>query len=136
MTVETIKIVDTLKNIIGSDLGIYKLNEDVWDAVAILPDDLMGWEYPPSGTSVEGIEIVVVRPYAEILNTLDNDRIIRNRWKITIKQWDVTRNLVDLVGRISDLMEIYLITSIKVIPPDEQKGIVESINFDVLEYYL
>lgn len=123
-----------LVSLLAGLLGQYHFSDGTTgDAIAILPDDAEGFNYPGNGTETEGIECVVIRPYPTINSLLGGDRIKPYRWQVTLKQWNPNGSLLDAVERLVNNLD-YSITSPSWVPPNAALGIIEQVRFEVLEF--
>ena len=89
----TAKLIADITALLGDTIGIYQIkvgrNIMPMPAIAVLPDAIHGYNFPPPGTTMNGLEIVI-----EPLLTDDLQLYISNDYgtcygsKVTLKQWD------------------------------------------------
>lgn len=125
-----------ITTILADYIGKYTWNGgSVATAVAILPDNKHGFSYPPPGTTVEGIEVVIIRP-VPATKLLLSGYIGRATWEIYLKQWDRSANLIDATEKlIVGLNRLnYAFESPVRVPPNERMNGLESVRTAVYEY--
>jgi len=79
---------------IGNFVGYYKFpnNTALIKAIAVLPDNKLGDNYPPEETQViNGLEVVIHKPRLDISNRLSGDGITKHKWEIFINQWHTSK---------------------------------------------
>jgi hypothetical protein len=90
-----------LTNILDDLLGEYTfVNGRCVKAIAVVPDSVYGYDYPPTGTKVTGLEMVI---WAEA--KLDTYPIIQgthvvNSTQVVLKQWDDKKTTVEATNRL------------------------------------
>lgn len=131
---EIMELRSSLINLLSGILGTYKFPDRTTDsAISILPHKTHGWNFPPSGTEVSGIEIIIVRPPPAIKELLGG-RQKKYEWALTLKQWDGKGNLLEAIEKITDGLD-YLLTSPRLIPPNPALGSLESAKLEIIEYF-
>lgn len=91
---------------INSYVGFYKIPTGnsiiTTKAIAVLPDNNYGDNYPPLNTKVtNGLEVVIHKPRPEISHRLSGDGVKLYKWELFINQWDNT----DLIKAVEILMD-------------------------------
>lgn len=115
-------------------LGEYHFSDGTTgEAIAVLPDDTLGYNYPGNGTDTEGIECVIVRPYPTIQHLLGGDRTLSYKWQITLKQWNSNGSLLEAANRVVAGLD-YCMSSPAWVPPNANLGIIEQVSFQLVEY--
>lgn len=114
-------------------IGTYKFSDGrIEDAIAILPDEDHGWDFPNNGTDVVGIECVIVRPSPSITQLLGGIQK-KYEWACTLKQWDASNNLLAATEALVNGLD-YLLTSPRPVPPNPALGNIETCKFEIQEY--
>jgi hypothetical protein len=111
-------------------LGKYSFGTD---AFAVLPDPDLGYDYPPSGTKVEGLEVILQLPYPQFMPLMGNNGVTR-KWQILLKQWDSSKNLIEALEAIVKANFDLFIGKIVVVPPNEALGTIEQARIELLDY--
>lgn len=92
---------------IGNHIGYYKLpdkNTHLIRAIAVLPDNMHGDNYPPVETQVlTGLEVVIHKPILSINDRLSGDGIKVYKWEIFINQWNKSK-LVEATNSLIDAL--------------------------------
>ncbi|WP_414755578.1 hypothetical protein [Anabaena sp. CCY 9910] len=117
-------------------LGTYTFDGGSTDkAIASLPDPDSGWNYPPQGTKVSGLEVVIKSPYPETKSNLGGDRTHSYTWEIHLKQWDTRSTLEGAIFLLTnELPASYLIERVSKIPPNNQLLTVEQCKIFIKEW--
>ena len=125
-----------INTILANYIGKYTWNNGSQaNAIAILPDNKHGFSYPPPGTTVTGIEAVIIRPVPST-KLLLTGYIERATWEIYLKQWDRSSSLIDATEELIvglNKLEYAFESPIRV-PPNERVNGLESIRTAVYEY--
>lgn len=110
-------------------------NGSLQEAIAVLPDNKHGFSYPPPGTTVSGIEAVIIRPVPST-KLLLTGYMARHTWEIYLKQWDRNSNLIDVTEElIVGLSKLdYAFESPVRVPPNERVNGLESVRLAVYEF--
>lgn len=121
--------------LLGNLLGTYSFpdNGGTDHAIAVLPDADAGWNYPPSGTKITGVEVVIVRPYPGVSPLLGGDRTKTYVWHITLKQWSSASNLLAATEALVNGLDYFISDPIPA-PPNAGLGILEQVKIDIAEY--
>jgi len=103
-----------ITTLLGASLGTYQIkvgrNVSQMSAIADLPDPKYGYNFPPAGTTINGLEVVI-----EPLLSDDLQLYISNEYgtaygsKITLKQWDgslTTRDAIEKLKALPSLRKI------------------------------
>ena len=122
-------------------IGTYSLDTDAGtvtqSAIAVLPDLDVGYNYPPSGTTVTGLEVVIYKPTADYVPIMGG-KMQPATWEVRLKQWDTNASLTDLMNALVPQLASALIYCRFLkpgsIPPNPQKGIVEQGVIKFTEY--
>lgn len=126
---------DDLRIILGSQLGIYLFSNGVSSqAIAILPDQICGYDYPPHGTTVSGIEVVIMRPYAKLSPRIGGkDYLKYYAWDIYLKSWDSNGDLTIAVETAINgcIDKGYSLSDPIYVPPSTELGILASASFKI-----
>lgn len=133
--ITAINLRETISNILTTHIGTYTFSSGASQAIAILPDSQHGYSYPPSGTKVSGVEVVIIRPVPTTALRLTG-YASRRTWQIYLKQWDKSKNLVQATEVLIDGLNRlgYAFESpIHVLPNEKAQGI-ESVRVAVYEY--
>lgn len=114
-------------------IGTYLFSDGrIEQAIAILPDEDHGWDFPNNGTVPTGIECVIIRPYPSI-KELIGGRQKKYEWAVTLKQWDASNNLLAATEKLVNNLP-YLLTSPRTVPPNPALGNIETVRFEFVEY--
>lgn len=145
MTLTTTELrnhVDTILSNAGY-LGVYQWNDGTTTkAIAVLPDDNYGLDYPPQEVTVNKIEAVIIKPQYQNKQLLGGDIHRKQRFQIFLKQWETRDGIGILVDpprlreATQELYEelahlLFDLTSPSYIPRNEKMGTIESSTFDV-----
>ena len=97
-------------------------------ALSILPDPDYGYDYPPSGTRIEGLEVVVLPATdASAVPMLRGKRRWQTSTQIFLKQWDSKNDTVAATELIVPILGNNVKIGPRVLPLD-QLGNIESRN--------
>lgn len=136
MTITAQSLRSHLSEILQGKIGTYNFTTGASTmALAVLPDSISGYSYPPTGTKVSGIEVVIIRPTPTTALRLTG-YASRLTWEIHLKQWDRSKNLVQATEALIDGLNKlgYAFESpIHVLPNEKIQGI-ESVRVAVYEY--
>ena len=112
------------------------------NAIAVLPDDNYGLNFPPEEVSVNKIEVVIIKPEIKNKPLLGGDVFRRHRYQLFLKQWEkrdengllvypprLRKATQDLYEHLSH--KLYDLTNPTYVPRNEKIGIIESSTFDV-----
>jgi len=90
-----LEIRQEIETLLETELGNYiYANGLKTKAICILPDPTYGWDFPPPGSKVDGLE-VVLSANTEIKNRpLLTGNYINFSSKILLKQWDSKKNTI------------------------------------------
>lgn len=130
---------DDVLSALESIIGTYTfVNGSTAPAIAVLPDDSRGYDYPEYGTRTTGIEVVIEKPYGEIQNpTLGGGANIRYDWMICVKQWD---NNASLFAASQILLEKisckYLVSKVVRIPENNKLDSIEQYKMLIRDWCL
>ncbi len=86
-------IYQNLVDWLSDDIGIYQENgntSNTLPAIAILPDPIFGYDYPPDSYRALGIEIVVRETMPKHTNLLNRQALSEEIWEIYLKNWSET----------------------------------------------
>ncbi|MBD2771138.1 hypothetical protein [Iningainema tapete] len=125
----------SIKIILESQIGTYQFRGGMTEAIAILPDPQLGWQYPEQGTKVTGLEVVIKQPVPEVQSNIGGDRTKEYAWSIHLKQWDTTKSLrqaVDLL--IDNLPGEYFIERVSMMPASDKLLTVEQCKIFLKEW--
>lgn len=128
-----------IETILADYIGDYTRNGNGNSkAIAILPDNKHGFNYPPPGTTVTGIEAVIIRPIPAVKMLLNKQYVGRATWEIYLKQWDRSSNLIDATEElIVGLNKLdYAFESPVRVPPNERLNGLESVRTAVYEFLM
>lgn len=136
MTITALSLRSHAKDILATHIGTYTFQSGTTTtALVVLPDPNYGYSYPPAGTKVTGIEVVIIRPTPTTSMRLTG-YASRRTWQIYLKQWDKSKNLVQATEVLIDGLNRlgYAFESpIHVLPNEKAQGI-ESVRVAVYEY--
>lgn len=114
-------------------IGTYSYsNGDTAPALAVLPDPNKGWNYPLSDCVTTGIEVVITQPYPSVTPAYGG-KVKPLRWDITLKQWNGDGSLLEAVAALIDGLD-YLLSPLRLVPPNPNLGIIEQASFQILEW--
>lgn len=114
-------------------IGSYKFSDGhCQSAIAILPDEDYGWDFPNNGTVTTGIECVIIRPSPSITELIGG-RQKKYEWAVTLKQWDASNNLLAATEALVKNLD-YLLTTPRTVPPNPALGNIETVKFELCEY--
>lgn len=136
LVITAINLRETISNILKGHIGTYTFSSGATAlAIAILPDTKHGYSYPPTGTKVQGIEVVIIRPTPTTSLRLTG-YASRLTWQIYLKQWDKSKNLVQVTEvLVQGLNKLgYAFESPIHVLPNERTGGIESVRVGVYEY--
>ncbi|MBD2005610.1 MULTISPECIES: hypothetical protein [Cyanophyceae] len=86
--------------------------------------------FPPDGTQIQGLEIVIPYPRPITQALLDCYRV-ENEWTIHIKQWDRGKSMREVLPKILSLNGI---KKTLLIPADDQMGTPEILTITLSEF--
>jgi hypothetical protein len=115
---------DTLKVVLKDLLGTYRfVNGEITTAIAIDYNAT----YPPPGTVIEGLEVVIIPRSSLSVSGLVGGKLATYQTDAILKQWDATQNTFcatdRIIGTVPELIEV----GPRVIPDGELQNI-ESIR--------
>lgn len=123
--------------LLGESLGTYqvKVGQRVsqMSAIADLPDPKYGYNFPPAGTTINGLEVVI-----EPLTTDDLQLYISNEYgtcygsKVTLKQWDVSLTTRDGTEKLKALPSVRKISP--VMTANSNLNTIESRSLTLVDY--
>ena len=115
-------------------LGTYTFSDGyVEPAIAVIPDNTTGYNYPDNGTVTTGMEVVIVRPIPTVENLLGGDRLKSYRWDIVLKQWSDTTSLLDATEALVNGLS-HSIAKVSSTPPNGALGIIAQVRIELSEY--
>ncbi|MDJ0712879.1 MAG: hypothetical protein QNJ54_01505 [Prochloraceae cyanobacterium] len=79
---------DSLVAWLGDDIGIYRNGSREVKAIAFLPMENFGYDYPPDDWRTIGIEIVVLATMPKHSGLLNHQAIEEEIWELFIKNWE------------------------------------------------
>jgi hypothetical protein len=117
-------------------LGIYLFSDGSRSgAIAVLPDPDNGWNYPPQGTKVSGLEVIIKLPYPDLEANLGGDRAFEYSWEIHLKQWDSNKSLLEIIELLlTSLPSEYLLSGVTYIPVSDKLLAIEQCKFYLKEW--
>lgn len=136
MSITAMSLRSHLSEILSGKIGTYNFTTGASTmALAVLPDPNSGYSYPPVGTKVQGIEVVIIRPTPTTALRLTG-YASRLTWEIHLKQWDRSKNLVQVTEVLIDGLNKlgYAFESPVHVLPNERTGGIESVRVAVYEY--
>lgn len=100
-----------LETLLKDELGTYTFkNGKTAIASCVLPDGHLGWDYPPTGTKANGLEMVLIPDVTLDFKVLLNGFKTISKAQIKLKQWDNAKTTTNatkiLVREFSQLIEI------------------------------
>ena len=102
---------------LGQYIGYYRFPNTPFSlikAICVLPDRVHGENYPPESTSVvDGLEVVIHKPFPNIEPRLSGDGIKIYKWEIFINQWEKN----DLLIGTEKLIQALYNKGLKFTPP-------------------
>lgn len=120
-------------NLLSGIIGTYKFSDGATQsAIAILPDEDYGWDFPNNGTVTTGIECIIIRPSPSI-KELIGGRQKKYEWAVTLKQWDASNNLLAATEMLVNKLD-YLLTTPRTVPPNPALGNIETCKFEIVAY--
>lgn len=111
---------------LGKLIGVYTLpNNRKVKAIAVLKS----YEtYPPDGTQIEGLEIVIFYP-VPLVQAMLCDYRIENEWTIHLKQWDKAKHLHEASRQILKVLgDEVVVKQTLFTPPMESMGLPEMLQ--------
>ena len=115
-------------------LGTYTFSDGVVEpAIAVIPDDTTGYNYPDGTTVTSGMEVVIIRPIPTVENLLTGDRMKIYTHSIVCKQWDDTKSLLEATEALVDGLS-HPISKVSSTPPNSTLGIIEQCRIELVEY--
>jgi hypothetical protein len=115
---------DTLKVVLGDLIGTYRFtNGETTPAIAIDYNST----YPPPGTVIEGLEVVVIPRSSLGVSGLIGGKLATYQADVILKQWDITSDTFCATDRIIGSIPGLISISPRVIPDGELQNI-ESIR--------
>ncbi len=134
MTIAAIDLRDECLSLLQGQLGTYTFEDgSVVDAIAIIPDPDLGYDYPRAGTHPSGVELIIQIPYPDAKPLLGLGINKPRTWQIYLKQWDNTKNLIDATNTLINGLP-YLLTKIVPVPPNENLGTIEQVRIELMDY--
>lgn len=120
-------------------LGKYYLDGDclVDDAIAVLPDEDLGMNYPPANTQIKGVEAVIMIPMAGAEPLMGAHLMKRATWEVRLKQWDRSKNLIEVSDLLVNAINAEIPCLMKnpmPIPYNEKLGTPEQLSIRFSEY--
>ena len=136
MTITAQSLRSHLSEILQGQFGTYNFTTGASTmALAVLPDSSSGYSYPPPGTKMSGLEVVIIRP-APTTSMRLTGYASRKTWEIHLKQWDKSKNLVQatevLIAGLNKLGYAFE-SPVHILPNEKIQGI-ESVRVAVYEY--
>lgn len=135
--IEALTLRTQVAELLNTQIGSYSLEGITAVAIAVLPDPDVGYNYPPAGTVVSGLEVVIMQPVNDYVGMMGGG-MAPATWEIRLKQHDGDRNLVaianSLVPALANLLSYARMGQPIMIPPNAAKGIVEQVVIRATEY--
>lgn len=132
--IEVIALRQSIQALLAGLVGTYTHGDGyVEDAIAVLADPTYGYDYPNNGCVTKGIECVVLRPFPKLIPLLGGASMKEYRWAIALKQWDARGNLLEATEALVNGLP-YLVGSPVWVPPDANRGIIEQVRLEVIEW--
>lgn len=135
--IDALELRNQLASLLAGQIGIYKIDGVESPAIAIMPDPDLGWNYPPAGTEVSGIEVVITCPINDY-TPLMGGGMAPSTWEVRVKQQEQNGSLHTvvnvLVPALADLLNCARMGRPVQIPPNAAKGIVEQVLIRFTEY--
>lgn len=141
-TIDKTVLITDVRTILTGKVGVYLFPDStVVPAISLLPDAEYGYDYPPTDVGRGGIECVVVEPDAVISNASNRHELsiaFNARWRVYLKQWDTTFDLVDAAETLTFglVQRKYQVDSWRTTRASEELGLIRTIDFDILDSYL
>lgn len=126
---------------IGSLVGSYHLpdRQGITPAIAVVPDPELGYNYPPLGTAIDGLEVRIRVPLVGLQPLLGNQPMRSPKWEIRLLQRDYNRSAIqaasELIGKLSTDLDCQ-VSAPQLIPPNQEKDIPEQIVISLLEHLI
>ncbi|MBD2570055.1 hypothetical protein [Anabaena lutea] len=119
---------------LASLLGIYKFTDGTQTpAIAVISGN--GELYPPEGTQVTGLEVVIFTPTLAPAALLQGYKV-KEQWVIHLKQWTVGMSVqLALDSLLSAELEGFVISQIVEIPADYRMGIPAGAQVKLDKFY-
>lgn len=136
---ETISLRSLFLDALGANLGRYFFpnRPTPVPAIAVIPDKVYGNDYPPEGTVISGIEVLIIKPFPSAIERLSFDSYRPYKWDIQVRQWDGNGDIrlcAELM--INALQENqYKFTNPVYVAPDLETGILPSCRIGVIKRY-
>lgn len=123
-----------LGKILEGQIGTYTfVNGATAEAITVLPDPDKGYNYPPSGTAVAGLELIIQQPYPEAALLLASGISSTQKWQIILKQWDSNSNLITATHTLMTELS-YPILKIVPVLPNEKYLTIEQVRVEIVDY--
>ena len=120
---------DAIAFALGDEIGTYKFaNGQTVQAIAVLSG---GEIYPPAGTSVEGLEVVIFYPYLRLEGLLGG-YAVENEWTIHLKQWDSSKNAIGASKKV--LAALGNVKSMTKVTANKERGIPEMVQLKIHDF--
>lgn len=133
--INPIELKSDLIAILNDLLGEYTFPDGGTDAaICCVPDPDVGWNYPPQGTKVTGLEVAIKNPYPDHKSLIGGDRLQSYEWEIHLKQWDTNASLQEAISRLKNLPSQYLIERTSAMPANNQLLTVEQYKVFLKEW--
>ena len=137
--ISPLELRNQLAGLLASQLGQYTIEGGkTAPAIAVLPDPEVGYNYPPAGTVVTGVELVIMCPINGYQPLMGNGGIASAVWELRLSRRDTNGSLRDiinaLVPQLQNLPNHAKISQPIVIPPNDAKGVVEQVIIRLTEY--
>lgn len=132
-------LINDLKDILNGKLGSYFFpNLQPVPAIAFLPDNKLGYNYPPADIRRAGIECVIIAPRIQPSKVLGPEMKFTTAWQIFLKEWDIFHNLGEVYQNM--LVELrlrgYDTVNFNEVQASEELGVIRSFSCDVTESYI
>lgn len=127
---DALSLRNQLQMLLDGQIGHYTLsNGQRVLAIAVLPDPEVRYAYPPPGTAIEGLEVVIMQPFAQFTPLLGNQGMQPATWEIRLKRWEGAQgNLIEiantLIPQLAKAIDATFANPGYLLPKPE-KGIVE-----------
>ncbi len=136
MTITTLSLRTDLIAALGENLGTYTRPDGGTEgAIAVIPHNQYGYDYPPDNYQITGVEVVILKPKIKI-NMTHHGALKKNQFEVFLKFWSNTGALNSVTEWVADYLidQGYQIESPVYIPYDEKLGILAATKVLIYDF--
>ncbi len=134
--IEPSTIRSEVANILNNYLGEYLYPDgSSRQAIAVLPDPDLGWNYPEEGVRASGLECTIIQPIAQPSALIGGGACKEFCWEIHLKQWDSGKDLINPSEELVNFISItYLLKRFAYMPANNKLMTIEQYKIYFCEY--